>query len=86
MGDSTHSLNEHILQHHRNFELENNFGKECTRSAGATHGQTEHEENYQALLFIDATIAEASNVKPNCGKSEHNIQAPRTIGSQIAEK
>ena len=58
MGDSTHSLNEHVLQHHRNFELENNFGKECARSAGATHDQTQHEENeenYEGLFFIDAS-------------------------------
>ena len=58
MRDSTHSLNEHVLQHHRNFELENNFGKECARSAGATHDQTQHEENeknYEGLFFIDAS-------------------------------
>ena len=86
MRDSTHSLNEHVLQHHRNFELESNFGKECARSAGATHDQTQHEENYEALFFIDATIAEASNVKRNSGNSDHTFCAPHTDRSQLAEK
>ena len=63
MSDRTQFLTEHILQHHSNFELENNLGRACTRSAGATHDQTQHEENYEALFFIDVTIAQASTVK-----------------------
>ena len=58
MRDSTHSLNKHVLQHHRNFELETNFGKECARNADATPDQTQHnedEKNYEELFFIDAS-------------------------------
>ena len=45
-----------------------------------------HDSEYQALFFIDANTTKASNVKPNYGKGEHNMQVPRTVGSQIAQK